>query len=263
MIRVLKALVAEYRDRTKLYLSWDAASWHVSKRLFEHIDAHNATIGSNGPQINTAPLPARAQFLNVIEPVFSGLARAIIHNSNYGSIDEAIDRYFCERNAHFKGNPRCAGGKLWARNGSQPSSHLQTTAKTRGLDKRWRCSIGQGATAIYESCTSVKTEGSLCSEDMTALDLSVRPQSWPFRDACAHRVLEGSGDSSCASTRNTPCDFSRPNGRFGDWRSNLGFRPSTCSTGNHGLLLNRRRCLRAARNFSARSRRPFRCDRKA
>ncbi|RXG85702.1 helix-turn-helix domain-containing protein [Bradyrhizobium zhanjiangense] len=43
-----------------------------------------------------------------------------------------------------------------ARNGSQPSSHLQTTSKTLGLDKRWRCSLGQGATAIYESSTSVK-----------------------------------------------------------------------------------------------------------
>lgn len=116
MIRMLDALVAEYRDRTKLYLSWDAASWHVSKRLFEHIDAHNASIGSKGPQIDTAPLPARAQFLNVIESVFSGMARAIIHNSNYGSIDEAkaaIDRYFCERNANFKDTPRRAGGKLW------------------------------------------------------------------------------------------------------------------------------------------------------
>ncbi|WP_083841359.1 IS630 family transposase [Bradyrhizobium sp. STM 3843] len=119
MIRMLDALVAEYRGRTKLYLSWDAASWHVSKRLFERIDAHNASsIGGNGPQIETAPLPARAQFLNVIESIFSGMARAIIHNSNYGSVDEAraaIDRYFCERNAQFKSTPRRAGGKLWGK----------------------------------------------------------------------------------------------------------------------------------------------------
>jgi hypothetical protein len=118
MIRMMEALVAAYRDRTKLYLSWDAASWHVSKKLFERIDTHNAGIGSNGPRIVTAPLPARAQFLNVIESVFSGMARAIIHNSNYGSVDEAkaaIDRYFCERNAYFKSNPRRAGGKLWGK----------------------------------------------------------------------------------------------------------------------------------------------------
>jgi transposase len=118
MIRMMEVLAAEYRDRTKLYLSWDAASWHVSKKLFECIDARNAAICSGGPQIETAPLPARAQFLNVIESIFSGMARAIIHNSNYGSVDEAkaaIDQYFCERNACFKSNPRRAGGKLWGR----------------------------------------------------------------------------------------------------------------------------------------------------
>jgi hypothetical protein len=41
------------------------------------------------------PLPAGAQFLNVIESVFSGMARAIIHNSDYPSpiaATEAIDR---------------------------------------------------------------------------------------------------------------------------------------------------------------------------
>jgi len=118
MIRMMEVLAAEYRDRKKLYLSWDAASWHISKKLFERINTHNVAIGSDGPQFETAPLPARAQFLNVIESVFSGMARAIIHNSNYGTVDEAkaaIDRYFCERNAHFKNNPRRAGGKLWGR----------------------------------------------------------------------------------------------------------------------------------------------------
>jgi hypothetical protein len=66
--------------------------------------------------VETAPLPAGAQFLNVIESVFSGMARAIIHNSNYGSLDEAkaaIDRYFAERNDHFRQYPRRAGKKLW------------------------------------------------------------------------------------------------------------------------------------------------------
>ena len=46
------------------------------------------------------------------------MARAVIHNSNYGSVDEAkaaVDRYFCERNAFFKSNPRRAGGKLWGK----------------------------------------------------------------------------------------------------------------------------------------------------
>ena len=63
-----------------------------------------------------APLPARAQFLNVIKSVFSGLAVSVIHNSDYPSVDDAmaaIDRYFAERNLLFLQNPKRAGGKIW------------------------------------------------------------------------------------------------------------------------------------------------------
>lgn len=118
MIRMMQVLVTQYGDRRKIYLSWDAASWHVSKKLFEHIDAHNFVAGSKGPTVETAPLPARAQFLNVIESIFSGMSRAIIQNSNYSSVDDAkaaIDRYFNERNAHFRDHPKRAGGKVWDR----------------------------------------------------------------------------------------------------------------------------------------------------
>src|SRR5712672_4822100 len=41
MIRMMEVLIEQYRDRRKLYLSWDAASWHIAKRLSEHIGAHN------------------------------------------------------------------------------------------------------------------------------------------------------------------------------------------------------------------------------
>jgi hypothetical protein len=113
MIRMMDLLLDRYRDRRKLYLSWDAASWHISKRLFERIEENNkAAVASGGPIVDTAPLPARAQFLNVIESIFSGMARAIIHNSNYRSVEEAkgaINRYFDERNRHFREHPRRAG----------------------------------------------------------------------------------------------------------------------------------------------------------
>jgi transposase len=118
MIRLMQMLVTEYSDRRKLYLSWDAASWHVSKKLFEHIDKHNFAVGSKGPTVETAPLPARAQFLNVIESIFSGMSRAIIQNSDYNSVDDAktaIDQYFDERNAHFRNHPKRAGGKVWGK----------------------------------------------------------------------------------------------------------------------------------------------------
>ncbi len=114
MIRMKDILVERYRDRRNIYLSWDAASWHISKQLYQEIDQHNAK--HERPAIATAPLPAGAQFLNVIESVFSGMARAIIHNSNYKTADEAmaaIERYFTERNEHFRQYPQRAGKKIW------------------------------------------------------------------------------------------------------------------------------------------------------
>jgi transposase len=118
MIRMMEVLVDRYRDRRKLHLSWDGASWHISKRLFQRIKEHNAAVldGGGGPIVETAPLPTGAQFLNVIESVFSGMARSIVHNSDYKTLDNAkaaFDRYFEERNTHFRQHPRRAGDKIW------------------------------------------------------------------------------------------------------------------------------------------------------
>lgn len=120
MIRMMELLLERYRDKRKLYLSWDAASWHVSRKLFERIEANNQMVfvTNAGPLVETVPLPARAQFLNVIESIFSGMARAIIHNSDYQSIEDAkaaIDRHFDDRNGHFLANPRRAGNKIWGK----------------------------------------------------------------------------------------------------------------------------------------------------
>lgn len=117
MIKLMDILVEKYPNFRNLYLSWDAASWHISKKLTQHIEDHNLKYRSGGrPKVKTAPLPACAQFLNVIESIFSGMARAIIHNSDYQSVDDAkaaIDRYFSERNRKFLENPECAGNKIW------------------------------------------------------------------------------------------------------------------------------------------------------
>lgn len=119
MLRMMDQLLEQYRDRSRIYLSWDAASWHISKELRQRIELHNATAAiDNLPVVETAPLPAGAQFLNVIESVFSGMARAIIHNSNYPSVDDAkaaIDRHFAERNLHFQRYPKRAGNKIWGK----------------------------------------------------------------------------------------------------------------------------------------------------
>jgi hypothetical protein len=117
MIKMMDLLRTQYRGCKTIYLSWDAASWHISKELFLQIAVRNEECPARGyPVVKTAPLPAGAQFLNVIESVFSGMARAIIHNSDYHSLDAAkaaIDRHFKNRNEHFREHPKRAGRKIW------------------------------------------------------------------------------------------------------------------------------------------------------
>jgi transposase-like protein/transposase len=121
MVKLLDLLLGQYRACSKLYLSWDAASWHASKRFLARVAEVNGRKyrqEHGTPKVGLAPLPARAQFLNVIESVFNGLASAVIQNSDYASVDEAkaaIDGHFAERNAYFQANPRRAGGKIWGK----------------------------------------------------------------------------------------------------------------------------------------------------
>lgn len=94
-------------------------SWHSSKRFLAEVRRVNKLEYRNTnqtPMVKLAPLPCRAQFLNVIESVFNGMSISIIHNSDYESVDAAkaaIDRYFGERNSYFKQNPKRAGNKIW------------------------------------------------------------------------------------------------------------------------------------------------------
>jgi transposase len=116
MIKMAGILLEKYSDARTLYISWDAASWHMSKELIAFVNQHNKV--RIGPSLELVPLPASAQFLNVIESVFSGMARAIIHSSDYQSVKhatDAIDRYFDERNQHYQENPKRAGKKIWGK----------------------------------------------------------------------------------------------------------------------------------------------------
>jgi transposase len=142
MIKLIDLLRLEYRDTDKLYISWDAASWHASKKLDGHLQMINAESyrqTSGTPQVEIAPLPVSAQFLNVIESVFSGLAKAVIHNSNYESAEacrKAIDRHFRERNALFREHPKKAGHKIWGLEIVPPefneSKHTKSRSGMRG-----------------------------------------------------------------------------------------------------------------------------------
>jgi transposase len=121
MIKLLEILVKQYAETDKIYLSWDAASWHASKLFYKRVDLINSPeyrAEHKVPYVELAPLPACAQFLNVIESVFSGMARAIIHNSDYDSLEAckaSVDRHFAERNAFFQANPKKAGRIIWGK----------------------------------------------------------------------------------------------------------------------------------------------------
>lgn len=140
MIRLLEILVSQYATKEKIYFSWDAASWHASKELYRKVEQINSVefrSKNHCPFIQLVPLPSSAQFLNVIESVFSGMARAIIHNSDYISCDEckiAIDRYFTERNDHFRQNPARAGKKIWGKELTAANFELHNNCK----DPQWR-----------------------------------------------------------------------------------------------------------------------------
>ena len=126
MIKLLEILIKEYPNADSIYFSWDNAKWHASKKLKERVKEINSPeyrAKHKSPYIKLAPLPSGAQFLNVIESVFSGMARAIIHNSDYQSVDEckeAIDKYIEERNEYFKENPKRAGKKIWGQEPVKP-----------------------------------------------------------------------------------------------------------------------------------------------
>lgn len=121
MLKLLEILLLKYADQSRIYISWGAASWHASKKLYTRageINSPEYRAGHKCPLVKLAPLPSRAQFLNVIESFFSGMAKAVIHNSDCQSVDEAIaaiDRHFAERNQEFRDNPRRAGGKIWGK----------------------------------------------------------------------------------------------------------------------------------------------------
>ena len=135
MIRMVRTLLDEYSVARTLFISWDAASWHMSKELLAFVEQHNST--SDGlPRLELVPLPASAQFLNVIESVFSGMARAIIHSSDYPSVSaatEAIDRYFVDRNHHFMENPKRAGNKVWGKERTPPTFDSANNCKDPGF----------------------------------------------------------------------------------------------------------------------------------
>jgi hypothetical protein len=87
MIDLIEALYNRHFSATKIYVTWDAASWHRSAILVEWLDT-----------------------------VFSGMKRAVVHHSDYRNASEmkkAISLHFADRNSHFQHNPKRAGNRIW------------------------------------------------------------------------------------------------------------------------------------------------------
>ena len=131
IIDLAETLFNQYHARSKIYLTWDAASWHGSDELVQWTDELNAWNKTNaaGPIIEFVPLLSSAQFLDVIEAVFSGMKRAVIHNSDYQSEEEmktAISTHFRERNEFFMHNPKRAGKKIWEIDFFQDHNHIRS-----------------------------------------------------------------------------------------------------------------------------------------
>ncbi|BBO75191.1 hypothetical protein DSCW_26080 [Desulfosarcina widdelii] len=116
VVCLIKTLYYRYHDHSGLYFTWDCASWHNSSGVQTCVQLLNGMTA--GPSITIYPLPPRSQYLNIVESVFSGLKRAVIHNSDYGCVYEmksAISQHFRDRNNYFKLNPKRAGNKIWDR----------------------------------------------------------------------------------------------------------------------------------------------------
>ena len=135
MIDLIEMLFNQYNYAPAIYITWDAASWHDSLKLNEWLDDFNSITRrlGTGPIIFLVPLPTSSQFLDVIESIFSGMKRAVIHHSDYKSdieMKEAISCHFRDRNAFFKNNPKRVGKKIWQQEffsdfGSLPSGNYR------------------------------------------------------------------------------------------------------------------------------------------
>lgn len=118
IIAMLEVLRLEYASKAKICLTWDSISAHRSRAVRGWIAQanKNAKAQEGGPIFKVVPLPSNAQFLNVIEAVYGGIKKAVIHNSDYGSKEEmqaAIARHCEERNTYFQENPKRVGNKIW------------------------------------------------------------------------------------------------------------------------------------------------------
>lgn len=59
MIKMADLLRSKYSDRRRIFLSWDAASWHVSRKLKAHLSEINKDAGRPLPEVFQKGLAGR------------------------------------------------------------------------------------------------------------------------------------------------------------------------------------------------------------
>ena len=84
-IKLIELIRKEYKAYRRVYLTWDAAPWHSSAELHEKIDFLNGWAAYDAaPDLRILPLPSGAQVsLMSLSRSLRGMARAVIHNSDY------------------------------------------------------------------------------------------------------------------------------------------------------------------------------------
>jgi hypothetical protein len=124
----------KHRQAKRIFLSWDAAPWHSSKALLERVAFLNEWAPhESAPEIILVPLPTGAQFLNVIESVFSGMARAIIHNSDYKKPSQPSPDISRSGTTISSPTPAEQGRRSGRTSGYRAPSTRQTTARTADI----------------------------------------------------------------------------------------------------------------------------------
>ena len=61
MLKLLHILLVNYANQSRIYFSWDAASWHASKKLYarvEEINSPDYQAAHKCPLVELAPLPS-------------------------------------------------------------------------------------------------------------------------------------------------------------------------------------------------------------
>ena len=112
-----KTLFNQHHGKSRIYITWDAASWHGSNKLVEWVNNFNTWNQANsyGPTIEFVPLPSSARVLECHRSRFQSneegcdpFLKLSIRNEE---MKNAISLYFADRNIYFTDNPKRAGKK--------------------------------------------------------------------------------------------------------------------------------------------------------